>query len=120
MFAFLEYELNEPGNECSESDVSSDGHMDLANEEADEVCSLNGPQYSFKEEETKSRFTEYSMSSSIMRRNEQLTLLDNKFEKVYIYIFLIILHYDIIVCVLIFPALLYRCMLHTMKMKLVL
>lgn len=79
--------MNEPGNECSESDVSSDGHMDLFNEEADEVCSLNGPQYSFKEEETKSRFTEYSMSSSIMRRNEQLTLLDNKFEKVYIYVF---------------------------------
>lgn len=81
-FVFLEYELNE----CSESDVSSDGHMDLSNEEADEVCSLNGPQYSFKEEETKSKFTEYSISSSVMRRNEQLTLLDNKFEKV-IYLF---------------------------------
>jgi len=78
-----EYELNEPGNEDSESDVSSDGHMDLSNEEADEVCSLNGPQYTFNDEETKSRFTEYSMSSSVMRRNEQLTLLDDKFEKMY-------------------------------------
>jgi len=58
--------------------------MDLSNEEADEVCSLNGPQYTFKDEETKSRFTEYSMSSSVMRRNEQLTLLDDRFEKVYI------------------------------------
>lgn len=56
--------------------------MKLSDEERDEVCSLNGPQYSFKEEETKSRFTEYSMSSSVMRRNEQLTFLDNKFEKV--------------------------------------
>lgn len=79
--------MNESGNEYNESDVSSEGHMDLSDEEADEVCSLNGPQYTFKEEETKSRFTEYSMSSSIMRRNEQLTLLDDKFEKVYILIF---------------------------------
>ncbi|XP_053447263.1 protein LTV1 homolog [Nycticebus coucang] len=37
----------------------------------------------FWEEETKSRFTEYSMTSSIMRRNEQLTLHDERFEKFY-------------------------------------
>lgn len=61
--------------------------MELFDEERDEVCSLNGTQYSFKDEETKSRFTEYSMSSSVMKRNEQLTLLDDKFEKVYILIF---------------------------------
>lgn len=36
----------------------------------------------FWEEETKSRFTEYSMTSSVMRRNEQLTLHDERFEKV--------------------------------------
>lgn len=59
--------------------------MELSHEEEDEVCSLNGLQYTFKEEETKSRFTEYSMSSSVIRRNEQLTLLDDKFEKVNIY-----------------------------------
>nr|KAF6462331.1 hypothetical protein HJG59_011362 [Molossus molossus] len=35
------------------------------------------------EEETKSRFTEYSMTSSVMRRNEQLTLHDERFEKFY-------------------------------------
>jgi len=91
--------------------------MNLSSEEADEVYSLNGPQYSFKEEETKSRFTEYSMSSSVMRRNEQLTLLDDKFEKVYFYF---LKHSDIIVFVLIFSGLLHRCMLHMMKMKLVL
>ncbi|XP_012214437.1 protein LTV1 homolog [Linepithema humile] len=78
-----EYELNESANEFDVSDISSDGHMDLSDEEADEVCSLKGPQYTFKEEETKSRFTEYSMSSSVMRRNEQLRLLDDKFEKMY-------------------------------------
>ena len=37
----------------------------------------------FDDEETKSRFTEYSMSSSVIRRNEQLTLLDDRFDKFY-------------------------------------
>lgn len=36
----------------------------------------------FMEEETKSRFTNYSMSSSVIKRNEGLTLLDDRFEKV--------------------------------------
>lgn len=39
--------------------------------------------HSFWDEETKSRFTEYSMTSSVMRRNEQLTLHDERFEKFY-------------------------------------
>lgn len=39
-------------------------------------------EFLFMEEETKSRFTEYSMTSSVMKRNEQLTLLDERFEKV--------------------------------------
>ncbi|XP_072750748.1 protein LTV1 homolog isoform X2 [Anoplolepis gracilipes] len=77
-----EYELNESENEYNKSDISSD-NMNLADEEIDEVHSLNGPQYTFKEEETKSRFTEYSMSSSVIKRNEQLTLLDDKFEQMY-------------------------------------
>ncbi|XP_006010353.1 protein LTV1 homolog isoform X2 [Latimeria chalumnae] len=38
-------------------------------------------EFSFMEEETKSRFTNYSLTSSVMRRNEQLTLLDERFEK---------------------------------------
>lgn len=74
-----EYESEEEEN----TDASSNGHMEISDEERDEVCSLNGPQYTFKDEETKSRFTEYSMSSSVMRRNEQLTLLDDKFEQLY-------------------------------------
>lgn len=41
-----------------------------------------GREFLFMDEETKSRFTEYSMTSSVMRRNEQLTLLDDRFEKV--------------------------------------
>lgn len=41
-----------------------------------------GGDFLFMDEETKSRFTEYSMTSSVMRRNEQLSLLDDRFEKV--------------------------------------
>lgn len=41
-----------------------------------------GREFMFMDEETKTRFTEYSMSSSVMRRNEQLSLLDDRFEKV--------------------------------------
>ncbi|KAG9262611.1 hypothetical protein AMEX_G24403 [Astyanax mexicanus] len=40
-------------------------------------------QFAFMDCETKSRFTEYSLTSSVMRRNEQLTLLDDRFEKFY-------------------------------------
>lgn len=41
-----------------------------------------GREFLFMDEETKSRFTEYSLTSSVMRRNEQLSLLDERFEKV--------------------------------------
>ena len=37
----------------------------------------------FMDEETKTQFTNYSVSSSVMRRNEGLTLLDDRFEKLY-------------------------------------
>lgn len=33
-------------------------------------------------DETKSRFSQYSMSSSVIRRNQGLSLLDNRFERV--------------------------------------
>ncbi|XP_004452092.1 protein LTV1 homolog [Dasypus novemcinctus] len=54
----------------------------------DDVCAPGRPggvaeSRLFWEEETKSRFTEYSMTSSVMRRNEQLTLHDERFEKFY-------------------------------------
>ncbi|XP_067296911.1 protein LTV1 homolog [Pseudorasbora parva] len=40
-------------------------------------------EFMFGDCETKSRFTEYSLTSSVMRRNDQLTLLDDRFEKFY-------------------------------------
>ncbi|KAL7021089.1 hypothetical protein ACKWTF_011747 [Chironomus riparius] len=68
--------------EDEDADIDSDGAA-YSDEEDDEIGPLpksrNFP--TFDNEETKSRFTEYSMSSSIIRRNEQLTLLDDKFEK---------------------------------------
>ena len=46
---------------------------------SDEVGSLK----SFGAEETKTRFTNYSMTSSVVKRNSQLEQLDEAFEKVY-------------------------------------
>ncbi len=34
-------------------------------------------------DDNKSRFTEYSMTSSVIRRNAQLSLLDDRFEHVF-------------------------------------
>lgn len=80
---FEDKEYDDEYSEEEDMDASSNDQMGLSDEERDEVCSLSGPQHTFKDEETKSRFTEYSMSSSVMRRNEQLALLDEKFEKMY-------------------------------------
>ncbi len=55
-----------------EADMSSDGF---------ESGSYDGDD-KFMNEETKSRFTNYSMTSSVIRRNEGLTLVDDRFEKV--------------------------------------
>lgn len=62
------------------SDIESDFEGD------DQLAPLRQPHQKFSQfddEEIKSRFTEYSMSSSVLRRNEQLTLLDDRFEKFY-------------------------------------
>jgi len=48
-----------------------------SDEEYDEVPEL----YDFEEEETKTKFTNYSMSSSVIRRNKGLETLDDQFEK---------------------------------------
>lgn len=63
------------------SDVDSNDAA-MSGDEGDEERDGLGP-LAFDREETKSRFTEYSMTSSVIRRNEQLTLLDDRFEKFY-------------------------------------
>lgn len=62
-------------------DMGSDFGSYYGSEEADELGSLEGG-FAFDEEETKSKFTEYSMSSSVIPRSENLALLDDRFEKV--------------------------------------
>lgn len=70
----------------SGSDVGSNDAVDDygsekfdSENEIDELGSLN-------DIETKSRFTDYSMTSSVMRRNYQLRHLDDRFEEVTDYI----------------------------------
>ncbi|TRY61285.1 hypothetical protein TCAL_03693, partial [Tigriopus californicus] len=74
---------------CSDDDgENADAHsVDFSSdfdprEAEDEVGSLDG-RFSFSEEETQTRFTQYSMSSSVVARNEQLSQLDEQFEKFY-------------------------------------
>ncbi|CAG0880294.1 unnamed protein product [Cyprideis torosa] len=67
--------------ERSEDEDDSEESKDFNSDEAeDEVRSLPEPD---SEDEKQTRFTEYSMSSSVMRRNEQLALLDDRFEEFY-------------------------------------
>lgn len=66
-----------------EGDYESDFSGNASDEERDIVKELrHAKMETFDEEETKTRFTNYSMSSSV-NRNEQLTLLDNRFEEMY-------------------------------------
>ncbi|XP_050525176.1 protein LTV1 homolog [Daktulosphaira vitifoliae] len=65
---------NEQLDDLDSMTEESDG---CSSEAYDDVGSLNI-------EETKSRFTNYSMSSSIIRRNENLKLLDEQFDKLYV------------------------------------
>lgn len=67
------------GADCSSAGPPSDGGDRSAPGSPREAIR----NHLFWEEETKSRFTEYSMTSSVMRRNEQLTLHDERFEKFY-------------------------------------
>ena len=69
-------DLDEDGDD-EYSDVDSNFSGD--DEERDNL----GPLRMYRNEEVQSRFTEYSMSSSVIRRNEQLQLLDERFEKFY-------------------------------------
>lgn len=59
----------------TESDISNGSYVDSDNLLSDE-------EFDDSEEETKSRFTNYSMTSSIIRRTEGLKLLDDRFERI--------------------------------------
>lgn len=88
----VEREKAEDSDEWEDTDEeqgSSGAEGDSAGSLSEEALSAPGKplgdleSHFFWEEETKSRFTEYSITSSVMRRNEQLTLHDERFEKFY-------------------------------------
>ncbi|KTG06934.1 hypothetical protein cypCar_00024026 [Cyprinus carpio] len=69
-------DTDEEDDEDEEQDYDSEGGLSEDKEGGRR-------EFMFADCETKSRFTEYSLTSSVMRRNEQLTLLDDRFEKFY-------------------------------------
>lgn len=72
----MEDDSDEKDSYSNDKDYDSEGPL------SDDGVNGQTKEFLFMQEETRSRFTEYSMTSSVMRRNEQLTLLDDRFEKV--------------------------------------
>lgn len=66
-----------------EGNGSDDGFDSDECEFSDDDFGSDDREKMFMDEETKSRFTNYSMSSSVIKRNDGLTLLDDRFEKLY-------------------------------------
>lgn len=67
------------------SDIGGD-EMKNGESDDDTIGSLDGQTYNESDaggDGNRSHFTSYSMSSSVVRRNEQLTLLDDRFEKMF-------------------------------------
>lgn len=64
-----------PSEEMNEEDEDNYIDSDFDGTEDEE--------HTFEKEETKSRFTNYSVTSSVIRRNDQLRLLDDRFEKMF-------------------------------------
>ncbi|NXC14173.1 LTV1 protein, partial [Corythaeola cristata] len=71
----VEDDSDEKDSCSNDKDYDSEGPL------SDDGVNGQTKEFLFMQEETRSRFTEYSMTSSVMRRNEQLTLLDDRFEK---------------------------------------
>jgi len=69
-----EYYTDEGDEDEDDDDVSSNEADFSENDFSDDE---------FIDAETKTRFTNYSMTSSVIRRNEGLTMLDDRFEKIF-------------------------------------
>ena len=79
--ADLDMILADAQEEGEDNDDEEGEYTDYDSDEAlDDVPSLEGGFSNFSEEETKTKFTNYSMSSSVIRRNDPLQLLDDKFD----------------------------------------
>ncbi|XP_045455717.1 protein LTV1 homolog [Melitaea cinxia] len=68
---------NDDSDKAFASDLDSDDDSDQSQERRPKMPSWG------EKDDTKSRFSQYSMSSSVIRRNEGLSLLDNRFEKMF-------------------------------------
>lgn len=69
------------GDDDDDDNYSDDAYSDR-DFGSDDFCSDEGSYDKFGYEETKSRFTNYSMTSSVIRRTQGLQLIDDQFEKV--------------------------------------
>ncbi|XP_060536625.1 protein LTV1 homolog [Cylas formicarius] len=92
-----DFDYEDPYNELEDdfvelaNDLASDQELEENNYDnfldsniyLDEISSLKGSKKSFEFDDSKSHFTNYSMTSSVIRRNDQLTRLDDRFEKIY-------------------------------------
>uniref|UniRef100_F6RVB8 Protein LTV1 homolog n=1 Tax=Ciona intestinalis TaxID=7719 RepID=F6RVB8_CIOIN len=79
-----DFDFNDPDNELEDDFMAmacEEGESDDVDSDAESCDSGSCDLDEFSDEETKSRFTAYSITSSVMGRNEQLTLLDDRFEK---------------------------------------
>lgn len=74
-----------PAGNARVGDEDSDSWEDDEDGDEEDVDSVEGSEerFSFTEEETRSRFTNYSMSSSVIRRSEGLKTLDERFEEMF-------------------------------------
>nr|SVE73647.1 EOG090X08PQ [Daphnia atkinsoni] len=82
---FIAFANGVPSDEDTEDDEEGsdvDGEEE-EDEDDDVLCDMRSDsgQLSHDNDDNKSRFTEYSMTSSVIRRNAQLSLLDDRFEQ---------------------------------------
>ncbi|KAK1803033.1 hypothetical protein P4O66_021569 [Electrophorus voltai] len=78
-----EWESTDEGQSAEEEERNYGSAGGLLEDDGDGEEEGGRRRFAFMECETRSRFTDYSLTSSVMRRNEQLTLLDDRFEKFY-------------------------------------
>ncbi|XP_072046291.1 protein LTV1 homolog [Amphiura filiformis] len=67
--------------DAEEDDSDEESGEDFDSDELDDLD--DDDQRTYNSDETKSRFTSYSLTSSVIRRTDGLTLLDDRFEKVF-------------------------------------
>ncbi|XP_041979394.1 protein LTV1 homolog [Aricia agestis] len=79
-----EYEDDDNDMSDDDGDMSDKAFVsDLDSDDDSDSQVQQGRMQTWDKDDTKSRFSQYSMSSSVIRRNEGLSLLDNRFERMF-------------------------------------